>query len=489
MPQTVLNTFGHLLKQLRKRAGMTQGDLAAAVGYSVSFVCALERNQRLPDVETIIGRFVPALGLQDELPIATELVALAALARGERLPAAITIMRKTQAVMTEERDDQARWLPAPPTTLIGRAQDVRAICNRLHGHHSRLLTLVGPPGVGKTRLALAVAEEMQRSYRDGARFVLLAAVRDPTQVIEALLTALGITDLSQQPPQSKLIAFLRRKDCCYCSIISSRSLQRRRLVAELLAACPGLCILVTSRERLHLRAEQRYPVPPLADAAAVELFVERGQAVEPDFALTPDTRPVIHTLCRQLDGLPLAIELIAARVDVLSPQTMLAHFQAHKLDLLADGAQDMPERHRTLRQTIQYSYDLLEEYEQRLFRTLGVFVDGFHLAAVAYFGFDAVALQALINKNLVQKAAQPALDTIGERRFLLLETLRTYAYEQLTRNQEADQAHQQHAAYYAHFVEMAEPKLFENHAATWLDILETEHANIRAALSMDSCDG
>ena len=327
---------------------------------------------------------------------------------------------------------------------------------------------------------------MQHAYRDGACFVPLAAICDPALVIATLLSAFGITDVSQQPPNTRLIGFLRRKEMLVVLDNFEQILAAAPFIAEVLAACPDVRVLVTSRERLHLRAEQRYPVPPLADTAAVELFVACAQAVEPAFALTSDSTPIVHTLCQQLDCLPLAIELIAAHSDALSPQTMLTRFQAHKLDVLDDGAQDMPERHRTLRQAIEYSYDLLEEPERRLFRTLGVFVDGFDLAAVRHFGFDAAAVKALLNKSLVHSAPRSGAgsnDLVGERRFLLLETLRAYAGEQLAANHEADLAYQQHAAYYVQLAEMIELKLDGAQIGIWLPQLEIDHNNIRAALA------
>src|SRR5215207_1861811 len=196
MTQTHAPTFGDLLKQVRKRAGMTQGDLAAAVGYSVSFVSVLEQNRRLPDVNAVRQVFVPALGLQDEPHLATRLIELAASARGERVPIAITRQRETQIVVTEARGERSTHLPAAPTDLIGRAQEVRQLYQRLPGHTGRLLTLVGPPGIGKTRLALAAAAHLQYHYADGAAFVALAAVSDAVLMAATIATSVGSNDSS-----------------------------------------------------------------------------------------------------------------------------------------------------------------------------------------------------------------------------------------------------------------------------------------------------
>ena len=213
-------------------------------------------------------------------------------------------------------------LPSPPTALIGRGAEINQLCNRLLGHTGRLLTLLGPPGIGKTTLALALASRLQFHYRDGAIFVPLAALSDPTLITPTILTALGSTELS--PSQSKLIDFLRRKTMLLVLDNLEQISAAAPLIAELVAECPGLCILATSRERLHLRAEQRYKVPPLDLAPAVELFVQRAQAVNDDFARTPHNQPTLEAICQRLDCLPLAIELCAAQIDLLAPAQLLA---------------------------------------------------------------------------------------------------------------------------------------------------------------------
>src|SRR5947208_2722992 len=191
-------TFGDLLRQLRKRAGMTQGDLAAAVGYSVSFVCALEQNRRLPAVAVVLQQFVPALGLQEEAGLAAQLVELAALARDELLPATLTVQHTTHMVVTDTFTAPSSRLPAQPTALLGREQAIKTLCNRLQGHSSRLLTLVGPPGVGKTRLGLAIASQLEALFQDGARFVPLAAVSDPELVASTIATELELPGNGKQ---------------------------------------------------------------------------------------------------------------------------------------------------------------------------------------------------------------------------------------------------------------------------------------------------
>ncbi len=422
--------FGILLKQLRKRAGMTQRDLAAALDYSDSLISSLEKGHRQPDLEVVIARCIPALGLQDDPTTATLLIERAAAARGERAPISAIASPLSSLVHQEQPSRHQEQLPVPPTELIGRTAEVDLICYRLLGHSGRLLTLVGPPGIGKTRLALAVATRLQYNYADGTFFVTLAEIQESALMASSILVTLGMSNASRELPILNLIESLRRKTMLLVLDNCEQIQGAAPLVAEVLAACPGITLLVTSRERLHLRAEQRYRVLPLELAFAVELFTQRAQAVNANFDLTAKNLPTIETICQRLDRLPLALELCAAQTDLLSPALLLAQLHDHRLDLLVDGAHDLPPQQRTLRHAIHNSYSLLSKAEGRLFRSLGVFVGGFDLPAleaVATQQKDGITrdedspgvltmLHALVGKSLVQAETMPS----GELRFFLI---------------------------------------------------------------------
>lgn len=318
-------------------------------------------------------------------------------------------------------------LPAPPTALIGREQTVDAVINRFRNHMGRLLTLVGPPGIGKSRLGIAVASRLQDSYRDGVYYIPLAAVNEPTLVAEVLLAAFSLTTPNAKPAQLRVIDYLKRKELLLVLDNFEQITAAAPLLAEVLSECPGVQMLVTSRERLHLRAELCYPVPTLDLVAAAELFVQRAQAVSETVVLTANEQIIVAQICQTLDCLPLALELSAARLDILSLPQILTRLHDRRLDLLTDGPRDLPPYQRTLRNAIHRSYTLLDNEEQALFRCASVFASGFELAAISTFGFHERQLQSLVSKNLVKTE----IVANSERRYWLLDTLREYASEQL----------------------------------------------------------
>ena len=396
-------------------------------------------------------------------------------------------------------DDACHNLPAQPTRLLGREREIELIRRLLGDEGVRLLTLTGPGGVGKTRLAVAAAEALLAAFPDGAWFVDLASLADPAAIMPAVAAALGVRDGSGRPVAERVRRQLRGRRLLVVLDNCEQLLPAAGLaVANLLAACPGLTVLATSREPLHLRWEHRLPVLPLGlpdpspgaapaallAAPAVALFVERAQGVWPDFALTAANAPAVAELCRRLDGLPLAIELAAARCNVLPPTALLARLE-RRLPLPGPGAEDAPERHRTLPAAIGWSYEPLSPEEQALFRRLGVFAGGWTLAAAEAVcageerGLDPLdGLLALLDRSLIHGSG----DDDREPRFEMLKILREYALEQLDAAGELEETRRRHAMYYAELAERAAPELFGPRRAAWLDRLDREDDNLRAAL-------
>ncbi len=389
-------------------------------------------------------------------------------------------------------------VPSTFTSLVGREQEVTEISALLTQPDIRLVTLVGPGGIGKTRLSLAVANQMRPIFVGGICFVGLEALNDPQLVVPTIARELGLKESGTRPSLEQVQGFVGDQPFLLVLDNFEQIVDAAPQLEELLAGCPYLKILVTSRAVLHLSAEQVVPVAPLslpslstsdnediAQSAAVTLFVQRARNILPSFQLTPSNARAIAEVCVRLDGLPLAIELAAARVKLLPPQVLLARL-SQRFQLLTGGPRSLPARQQTLRSTIQWSYDLLGPAEQALFHLLSVFLGGWTLEAaealcqeIGHADLDVLnTLSALLDNSLIQSSEQGA----EEPRFLMLQIVREFGLERLTASGELETTRVAHARYYLALAEQAEPELDDPNQAMWVARLEHEHDNLREAL-------
>jgi len=486
--------------------------------------------------------------VRDDLPPGVELRDMGAhrlkdLSRPEHIFQIVAPDQPNDFPALKTLDRRPHNLPAQPTALIGREKEVASVCSLLRRADARLVTLTGPGGTGKTRLGLQVAAELLDDFKDGVWFVNLAPISDSSLVAATAAQTLGIKESASRSLLDHLKDYLYEKQLLLLLDNFEQVAEAAPLVGELLAVAPGLKVLATSRMPLHLSGEREYAVPPLglppqeprtpstrrfpsssrgragknqepSSAAgatvlgsqfsvlftpaeltqyeAVRLFIERAQAVKADFALTNENVPAVAEICHWLDGLPLAIELAATRTKLFAPESLLKRLEK-RLPLLTGGARDLPARQQTLRNAIEWSYQLLDVAEQTLFRRLAVFVGGCTLEAVEVvsnaagnLGLDVLdGLTALVDQSLLRQG--DGLD--GEPRFAMLETIREYALEQLQQSGELDVIRRCHASFFLTLAQAAEPHLRSTEQQVWLARLDQEHNNLRAALTWSQAAG
>ncbi len=459
-------------------------------------------SRHLDDPRDVVRREIEA-ALASDVRVIPILVAGATMPGEADLPEPIAALARCNAVELQDR----RWredvdalvdvlegrerggtgsLPLQPTPFLGRAREVAEIVQLLRRQEVRLLTLTGPGGIGKTRLSLQVAAKLAHTYPGGVWFVPLAPIRDPELLAPTIASTLGLREAPGATIAETLELHLRRlRILLVLDNLEQLLPQAAGLLAELSAEAPGLDLLVSSRGPLAIRTERVYPVGELTTDDAVALFAERARAAAHGFEVDRTNRSAVEAICRRLDGLPLAIELAAARTKILSPMELLERLE-ESLPVLVGGASDAPERQRTMRATIAWSYDLLDEQERRLFASLAVFRGGCSFAAAEQVsGADLETIGSLVDKSLLRTEEGPA----GRTRYLCLETIREFARERLDEQPDPDDVRRSHAEHFVALARQALPGLKGKEQDAWLERLEAEHDNIRVALRWSTSEG
>jgi predicted ATPase/transcriptional regulator with XRE-family HTH domain len=490
-------TFGQLLRFLRQRAGLTQRELSIAVGYSESQISRLEQNQRAPDHAALAARFLPALHVDKEPNWAARLLELGAASHAEGQP--------DEPAPAADIPLSPHNLPAQLTSFIGRERELAEIKQLLApdfsdmGGEVRLLTLTGHGGTGKTRLALQAATALLMSFTDGVWWVELAPLTDPALIPQAVTSVLGLKEEPDRPLLATLINHLHGKRALLILDNCEHLIQASAQFADaVLRGCPHVRLLASSREMLGVAGERALVVPSLltpepraalsVDAMrnydAVRLFVARASTTAPHFTLTAENASAVVQVCWRLDGIPLALELAAARLRMLPVEELAARLD-DAFRLLTGGSRMALPRHQTLQALIDWSYEMLPDAEQKLLRRLAVFSGGWTLAAAeavcAGDGLESNAVAGLLGR-LIDKSLVLVEEQAGAARYRLMETIRQYAQAKLAASGAADEARGQHATFYLAFAEADAPALTGRLQPAWLDRMEREHDNLRVAL-------
>ncbi|MGQ0600404.1 MAG: ATP-binding protein [Anaerolineales bacterium] len=500
-PLASFASFGEMLKYLRRRARLSQRELSIAVGYSESQISRLENNQSAPDPATLAALFVPALLIQDEPATAARLLELATAVRAE--PAPERAGETTPERRSAAASPQLTNLPQQLTSFVGREKEITEVTRWLSGDSSsgrlyqRLVTLTGAGGCGKTRLALQVASGLVSAYPDGVVLIELAPLSDPALVLQTVAATQDLREIPDRPLAKVLGERLHPKSLLLILDNCEHVIQACAELAEtLLRACPKLKLLATSREALNIAGETVLNVPslsqpeahPFVDAAgamqseAVRLFVDRARAVKPDFKLTNSNAPAVAQICLRLDGIPLAIELAAARLRAMSLEQMAVRLE-DRFRLLTGGSRTALPRHQTLTALVDWSYDLLSEAERMAFRRLSVFVGGWTLegaeAVCAGEGVEAADVLNLLTQ-LVDKSLVLVEEHKGATRYRLSETIRQYALRRLADSGEAEAIRRRHAVFFRSLA--GKTRLRGATWGIWLEKFAIEHDNVRVAL-------